>query len=236
MRRALARRLISIAAVTTASFFLVASSLPAEAQGRGGGGGRSSGSFAGHGAGMSRGGSHGRGWSGHHGGAHWSHGRSFHHGGGHWSHGRSFHHGKGAPHSFYPHAHFHKPFPRSYYAPYFRPFGYGKPYWYRPYSPFFFGAGLTFFAPAYPVFPPAPYYSPYPYPYPYSYGYVDPGVRWVPGYWNWQWVPQVVTDEWWVPGHYDATGVWVEGRHETRTIDNGSYQNVWIEGYWARER
>jgi hypothetical protein len=58
--------------------------------------------------------------------------------------------------------------------------------------------------------------------------------RWVPGYWTYRWVAHAVPSYVWVPGSYTVGGYGVEGRYEPRTSQAGYYQQVWIEGYWAR--
>ena len=64
--------------------------------------------------------------------------------------------------------------------------------------------------------------------------YVAPSYgRWVPGYWTYQWVPQVYTSQVWVPGYYSPDGFWVEGHWELRTVQTGYYQPLWVGGYWA---
>lgn len=55
--------------------------------------------------------------------------------------------------------------------------------------------------------------------------------RSVPGYWTYQWIPQVYTSWLWVPGHYDPGGYWVEGGYAPQTIQTGYYQPVWISDY-----
>ena len=61
---------------------------------------------------------------------------------------------------------------------------------------------------------------------------VPPSPRWVPGYWTYQWVPQVYTSWEWIPGHYDPNGYWVEGNYVPQTIQTGYYQPYWVGGYW----
>jgi len=56
--------------------------------------------------------------------------------------------------------------------------------------------------------------------------------RLVPGYWTYQWIPQVYTSWVWIPGHYDPNGYWVEGHYVPQTIQTGYYQPAWIGGYW----
>ena len=53
----------------------------------------------------------------------------------------------------------------------------------------------------------------------------------VPGYWTYQWIPQVYTSWAWIPGHYDPNGYWVEGHYAPQTIQTGYYQPIWISGY-----
>ena len=63
--------------------------------------------------------------------------------------------------------------------------------------------------------------------------YVVPSYpRWVPGYWTYQWIPQVQTSYVWVPAHYDANGYWVEDHYAPQTVQTGYYQPIWISGYW----
>jgi len=105
---------------------------------------------------------------------------------------------------------------------------YFSPYALTPYGStiVFASPGMTYFAPARPVFTPAPFY-------PYAYGYAPGGPRWIPGSWSWQWTPQVYTYQAWAPGYFADGGGWVDGRYEARTLDNGFYQKVWVDGYWA---
>ena len=72
--------------------------------------------------------------------------------------------------------------------------------------------------------------------YYYAPSYVAPVYpRWMPGYWTYQWVPQVSTSYAYVPGFYTAEGVWVESHYQPKMIQTGYYQQpVWVEGYWAR--
>ena len=55
----------------------------------------------------------------------------------------------------------------------------------------------------------------------------------MPGYWTYQWIPQVYTSWGWIPGHYDPNGYWVEGHYVPQTTQTGYYQPVWIGGYWS---
>ena len=67
-----------------------------------------------------------------------------------------------------------------------------------------------------------------------STGYVlNPSPRWVPGYWTYQWIPQVYTSWVWIPGHYDPNGYWVEGNYAPQAVQTGYYQPIWISGSWA---
>ena len=72
--------------------------------------------------------------------------------------------------------------------------------------------------------------------YYYVPSYVAPVYpRWMPGYWTYQWVPQVSTSYAYVPGFYTTGGVWVESYYQPKMIQTGYYQQpVWVEGYWAR--
>jgi len=74
------------------------------------------------------------------------------------------------------------------------------------------------------LFVPRSYYVPY--------TYVAPAPTWVPGYWTWRWVPQAQTSYAYVPGYYDQYGSWVTSRYESRAVEAGFYQQVWIDGYW----
>jgi hypothetical protein len=48
-------------------------------------------------------------------------------------------------------------------------------------------------------------------------------------------VPVYSTYQVWWPPYYDQRGLWMEGRWEDRTVENGGYYDrVWVEGYWAR--
>lgn len=60
-----------------------------------------------------------------------------------------------------------------------------------------------------------------------------PPRRWVPSYWTYQWVPQSVSYEAWVPGHWSAEGTWVPGHYELRTVSTGYYRPVRVGGYWV---
>lgn len=60
-----------------------------------------------------------------------------------------------------------------------------------------------------------------------------PPLRWVPGYWIYQWTPQRHTYEVWVPGRWSADGTWLEAHYEPRTIETGYFQPVWVPGHWA---
>lgn len=60
-----------------------------------------------------------------------------------------------------------------------------------------------------------------------------PSRRWVPGYTTYQWVPQGVTSEVWVPGHWSPEGSWIPGHYERRTVHTGYYRPVRVEGYWV---
>ncbi len=74
---------------------------------------------------------------------------------------------------------------------------------------------------------------PRPYVYAPSYVAPTPTLRWVPGYWTYQWVPQVSTVYVYVPGYYTAEGHWVESHYAPRLSQTGSYQAVWVGGYWS---
>lgn len=70
--------------------------------------------------------------------------------------------------------------------------------------------------------------------HPYAaYPYVA-GPRWIPGHWTQRWVPQVSAIHVWRPPHYSAEGYWVGGYYEPRTTQIGYYQQVWVDGYFAR--
>ena len=56
--------------------------------------------------------------------------------------------------------------------------------------------------------------------------------RWVPGYWTYQWIPQVYTSYLWMPGQYDPNGYWVEAHYEPWLVQTGYYQPIWVAGYW----
>ena len=63
--------------------------------------------------------------------------------------------------------------------------------------------------------------------------YVVPSSpRWVPGYWTYQWIPQVYTSYVWVPGHYDPNWYWLEGHYLPHTVQTGYHQPIWVSGYW----
>lgn len=60
-----------------------------------------------------------------------------------------------------------------------------------------------------------------------------PPRRWVPGHWTYQWIPQSLTHEVWVPGRWSLEGTWIPGRYEPRAISAGYYRPLWVEGYWV---
>jgi hypothetical protein len=49
-----------------------------------------------------------------------------------------------------------------------------------------------------------------------------------PGYWTYQWVPQVYTQSTWVPGQWSPDGTWIDGYYEPRSLSTGSYQPLWV--------
>ena len=61
---------------------------------------------------------------------------------------------------------------------------------------------------------------------------LPPSPQLVPGYWTYQWIPQVYTSWVWIPAHYDPNGYWVEGNYVPQTVQTGYYQPIWVSGYW----
>lgn len=118
------------------------------------------------------------------------------------------------------------------YYPPARPYPYAGVYPYQysqPYSSHPFAGGYPaarYPAPVYPV-----YVNPG-----YSTVIVDQSpAYWVSGYWAQQWVPVYSMYQVWCPPYYDQRGLWIEGRWEDRTVENGGYYDrVWVEGHWAR--
>ena len=49
-----------------------------------------------------------------------------------------------------------------------------------------------------------------------------------PGYWTYQWVPQVYTQSIWVPGQWSPDGTWIDAHYEPRSLSTGSYQPLWV--------
>lgn len=89
--------------------------------------------------------------------------------------------------------------PRSYnYTPY-----YYTPYYYTPYS-------------SVPFYYKPPYVS-----------YSTPPV-YAPGYWSYQWVPQVYTTYVWVHSYWSVDGRLVQAHYAPRVVDAGSWQRVWV--------
>jgi hypothetical protein len=62
--------------------------------------------------------------------------------------------------------------------------------------------------------------------------YVSPGRCWYPGHWTYEWMPQWVAYNAWVDQQQSPDGEWVGGYYERRWYPSGSYQPVWIEGYY----
>jgi hypothetical protein len=55
----------------------------------------------------------------------------------------------------------------------------------------------------------------------------------VPGYWAYTWVPQSYVANVWVPGHYNADALWVEGHYAPRPQTWGYYQPYWVPESWV---
>jgi hypothetical protein len=52
-----------------------------------------------------------------------------------------------------------------------------------------------------------------------------------PGYWTYQWVPQVYAYNSWVAGQWAPDGSWIDGHYEPRYYQSGYYQPYWVDGY-----
>lgn len=55
----------------------------------------------------------------------------------------------------------------------------------------------------------------------------------VPGYWAYSWIPQSYVANVWVPGHYNADALWVEGHWAPRAYAWGYYQPYWVPESWT---
>ncbi len=49
-----------------------------------------------------------------------------------------------------------------------------------------------------------------------------------PGYWTYQWVPQVYSTTVWVPGQWAVDGSWVDAHYESQSVATGYWQPIWI--------
>jgi len=52
-----------------------------------------------------------------------------------------------------------------------------------------------------------------------------------PGHYEKRWIPQQRWRRFWVPGHYDGYGRYIEGHYVQDYVDNGYWENVWVPGY-----
>ena len=81
------------------------------------------------------------------------------------------------------------------------------------------------------VYAPRPYYSTYSstpfYSRPPYVSYAMPPV-YAPGYWSYQWVPQVYTTYVLVHSYWSVDGRLVQAHYEPRVVDAGSWQRVWV--------
>ena len=63
--------------------------------------------------------------------------------------------------------------------------------------------------------------------------YVVPTACWVPGYWTYQWIPQVYSYNDWIPGQWTPDGSWVDGHYVARLASTGYWQPYWVEGRYC---
>ena len=59
--------------------------------------------------------------------------------------------------------------------------------------------------------------------------YVAPSC-YLPGRWDYQWIPQTYSYSVWVPGAWAPDGAWIDGHYEARLYWTGYYQPYWIDG------
>ncbi len=50
----------------------------------------------------------------------------------------------------------------------------------------------------------------------------------VPGYWTYQWVPQVYSSTVWVPGQWSPDGTWIDGHYQSESVASGYWQPIWV--------
>jgi hypothetical protein len=55
-----------------------------------------------------------------------------------------------------------------------------------------------------------------------------PSSCWIPGHWEYRWVPETSSYSAWIPGQWTADGQWIEGRYESRVTSWGSWQPLWV--------
>ncbi|HET7875647.1 MAG TPA: hypothetical protein VFN71_08980 [Methylomirabilota bacterium] len=79
------------------------------------------------------------------------------------------------------------------------------------------------------VYVPRHYYYPSPV---YPSWAVPPTSAWAPGYWTYQWVPQVSYNWVWVLPRWSVDGRFIEGHWVQRPTYGGHYNRVWIGGRW----
>src|SRR5262245_44279064 len=59
--------------------------------------------------------------------------------------------------------------------------------------------------------------------------YVVPSQCYIPGYWNYQWIPQAYSYSEWVPGQWAPDGSWIDGHYEARLATTGFWQPYWVD-------
>jgi len=59
--------------------------------------------------------------------------------------------------------------------------------------------------------------------------YVTPSC-YLPGRWDYQWIPQTYSYNAWVPAAWAPDGTWIDGHYETRLYATGYYQPYWVAG------
>ncbi len=52
-----------------------------------------------------------------------------------------------------------------------------------------------------------------------------------PGHYEKRWVPRERWERFWVPGHYNRHGRYIEGHYEQDQVDDGYWETVWAPGY-----
>ena len=55
---------------------------------------------------------------------------------------------------------------------------------------------------------------------------------WAPGYWTYQWVPQVYSYNVWVPAQWAPDGSWIESHYQVQSTATGYYQEFWVPEQW----